>query len=533
MLIRLQTLSVLTLGRALLAAFLLISGIKVISYSYNLVRAPFQIEFREGAILSTTQLLLERRNPFAAESLPQYLNVYGIFYNLAMLPLARLFGDTFLVHRAFTMFCLYAGVAFVIVLLIRRQSLPLFALAGGLCLLANQMYSVTPVTRPDGLGFLLYLLAVFLPWERKWSKASLAISALLSVLAFFTKLYFSLAAVYVAVFLFLNVSKKLALFYGVFFAGLLAAGIFIVLKAYPFYFYNTFFMALYQPVYVLSHMLRQMRQFTFLYAGMLAALAFSINWQTLGDLRLWRPGMINLKKGLGWFDFLNLGVPLCRFKIDYPLMSLVLVVLVTVFKLGGHTGSKMAYLFQLISPLFVIVFVQLISRQKRFELISCLLVGATVAVNLGQIGLSPYSLSLLPGSISNDPAKYDRSWRQMAELLHGDQRVLNSPLIAGYLVEQGKPLVDNGHSEYFRASAIPPSLLLPPASEVYRVDDTFRRQLRKHIQERYFDQVIVDANYAPLVDKNLLKQYYSMGQSIDLYAMQNRQFFHLEVWNRR
>lgn len=514
--------------RLILAVYAALSGLKLLSYVYNIIRTPYPLELREGAILSTTYLLLAGKNPFAAENLPQYLNGYGIVYNLTIIPFARLLGDTFSTHRLLSEFYIFFGIALLIAITIRKGGAPLFAIAAGLSVLANQLYSVTPLTRPDGLGFLLYLAAALLPWDQNFSKRSLAISALLGVFAFFTKLYFFLCVIYVAVYIFLRVSKSLALWYTGLVTALLLAGSLLVMRLYPYYFYNTFFMAVYQPIYLFRYMLWQFRNLGYLYAGMLvipllvlfeyrkpfAQWLHHIRWQQI-------PQVFNL-----WHwnaSFLN--VP-----IDYPLTAFLIVVLTVVLKLGGHNGSKMVYLFQLISPFLAIEIILLVQRLSRWKFAAYLLLALTLATNLRQIGISPVNLRILPDSLTNNPAQYSPNWMKMERIVHAHSRILNDPLIAGFLIEQNKPITDNGHTEYFRAKGIPENFFLPNPDQIYRIDRDFRAGISRQVQSKYFDLVVINHRGSPFIDRRTLRKYYSYDQEISLYAIQNREHFILEVW---
>src|SRR5262245_27573912 len=56
----------------------------------RMIVSPAPQEMREGAVVWITRLLLEGRNPYDVAELPASTNVYGIFYHLAVLPIAWL-----------------------------------------------------------------------------------------------------------------------------------------------------------------------------------------------------------------------------------------------------------------------------------------------------------------------------------------------------------------------------------------------------------------------------------------------------------
>jgi hypothetical protein len=73
---------------------------KLLVFQWSLLSNPFPNEYREGSILLTTQALLDGKNPYALAQQPEYTNVYGILYHLAVYPFAKLFGNGFPVHRS-------------------------------------------------------------------------------------------------------------------------------------------------------------------------------------------------------------------------------------------------------------------------------------------------------------------------------------------------------------------------------------------------------------------------------------------------
>jgi hypothetical protein len=278
--------------------------------------------------------------------------------------------------------CIYGAVVYVMISLKSNGSEALFTLTAGLCLLANQLYSTTPLARPDGLGFFLYVLAALIPWNRNFSPGSLAFSAILATLAFFTKVYFYLAVLYIGVYLFLCVSKRTAVFFAIFCASLLLAAAFAVRLGYPYYFYNTLFMVAHGDKYIFSHVLTQFKRFGKLYLGMLAGVFLFLGWQMLSGLRF--PG-IRGRQVAAAFSLWDLDRPFYLGKLDYPLLACLLATAVVAGWLGGHLGSKMVYLFQLIGPFFVIVIARWFTRRSQGDMVFRLLAGITLAANLAQI----------------------------------------------------------------------------------------------------------------------------------------------------
>jgi hypothetical protein len=196
------------------SSFLFYFGVQLIRYHYLLVTFPYQLEHREGAVLYTTRLLLDGENPYSLQNMPTAINVYGINYHLLVYPFAKLWGSTFLVHRAVSAIFLFLSCVLMFEIMRRHRVNVLYSLSAVLILYACLLYRYTPLARPDTLGFFLFLLSIFIAYVQHYSTRSLLMSAIFGIAAFYTKSYFVLSIPYLTVYLFLFVSKKRAILYG-------------------------------------------------------------------------------------------------------------------------------------------------------------------------------------------------------------------------------------------------------------------------------------------------------------------------------
>ena len=107
-------------------------------------------------------------------------------------------------------------------ILIRKLKVGIpYALSGVGLILGSLLFFVTPLARPDGLGELLFLITVLLPWYRDFDNRSLVLSAICGLLAFLAKPYFVLSLGIIAAYTFLFVSKKRGILFGIGAVGLL------------------------------------------------------------------------------------------------------------------------------------------------------------------------------------------------------------------------------------------------------------------------------------------------------------------------
>jgi len=308
---------------------------------------------------------------------------------------------------------------------------------------------------------------------------------------------------------------------------MLSGSAYLVWRVYPYYFYCTIFLGSNGVVNLLSHTIYQLREFVILYGGMLAGLILVLDWHRLATFQLTQ---ISWRRWLSAFHIRELGQPLFLFEIDYPLLALVVSTLAIAVRLGGNNGSKMVYLFQLMTPFFVIVFTRLLTQMKKQELLAILLVGLTVAANLGKLGLSVYSLKFLPDDLPNNPALYQTEWNRASVLVQDNQHILNSPLLAGLLVQENKVFVDDGLNEFFGVTDAPVGFFLPPRGEPLQLDTQFRAMVLQNVQNQFYDAIIIDPKASPFVDWHTLKHYYKKVDTIDLYAIHDKETFNLEIW---
>ena len=154
----------------------LLAGAWLLYFSLATMVMPHQIEYREGAAQVVTELLLEGRNPFAVENQPLGMTNYGILFSLTAWPLALVFGNTLILHRAIT-------IAFLLLsaYVVARASL----FAGRqvvLSLAAAILAAAALATRgglgayPSTMGAFFFLAATAVPYVRGFDRRGLLLS---------------------------------------------------------------------------------------------------------------------------------------------------------------------------------------------------------------------------------------------------------------------------------------------------------------------------------------------------------------------
>ena len=516
---------------------LLYFAIQLIRYHYLLVTYPYPLESFEGAMLLTTDLLLDGENPFALDRMPAAMNVYGINYHFVVYPFANIWGSTFLVHRAVSAFFLLLSLILFFTVIRHHRINLVYSISAVLLLYASLLYRYTPLAKPDSVGFFLFLLSVFIVYLMQYSTSSLVISAILGVAAFYTKPYFVLSVPYLAVYLFLFVSKKKAILYGALAFLLFAVTAFIINSTFETYFLNTLFNHVNVATNDLPHLQMQLEFFLIFYSGIFliwfaCLLLFVLDKISDAPWRYLKFETLRneLTKRIDVFHFDKPSVA-----VTFPLVlfCLILSSLLFYFKLGRHHGNIMTYAYHLMTPFFLIYAFKLIDAPlknpnlvKRRE-------------NYGYVLLMPgilLSLYLLYASASylKDSPQWlaSEEWHQIEQITQAHQNMMNSPVIVYLLVEQNKPVYDTGQTEFFQESHYPFEWLdavFPSNDEISARWDEYEASIQSSVSKKEFDAIIMESpeEYSFLQG---FQEKYTLTDTLEICIFHTAQCTLLEVW---
>lgn len=430
------------------------------------------LEIREGAVVITTDLLAKGQNPYSLLNMPVYANVYGIFYNLIVLPFANIFGVSFAVHRLVSLVFIVLSCYLVYKLLLDSK-IPKYLSVFGVSLLFCQItlkgYDI--LARPDSLGLSLFLLSLLIPFYKKFSFNSLVVGALFGILAFLTKPYFILGIFYLGIYLFFFKSKKRGFCFLVTSLLTLSAVALIMNYLFETYLINTVFSHLEVAGNDSGHLKKQVAEYI-----------------------KWNFGIITAF-GIALFYYRK------KKRIDLISFSLIASILVVFLKMGLHSGNYMTYFTQLITPFFLFVALKFISKNVKSAV--RLLISTLLLVNI----LYWYHQST---SAQFNVGKNTEYWIKWEELLSSQNNVYNSPLVAHVLARQNKPIYDTGQTEYYLPGAkLANELGLD--KEAYPRYLEYKRGIINDVTEGKFDLVtITKRNYTPF-DRKTLKQKYKLS----------------------
>jgi len=329
-------------------------AVYLLSYHVQLIFNPYPAEYREAAIVLSTDLLLNGKNQFALIHQPIYTNTYGIIYHLAVYPLAKLFGSSFAIHRFASGIFLLVSLLLIHQAMLREKFTQVYIFCSLLFIYANMLLTVTPLSRPDTLGFLFMIVSILNVRKNEFSMTSIMISIIAGLCAFYTKSYFAIGTVSVIMYLFLFHSKRKGLIAAAVFALLLIISAIFMHNAFESYFSNTLFSHIgsgigYSRKYKLHVSSDQLVNYVFLFRGLsLSAitLCIALIFKISRDIYFKRSAITIGKSKL--FNFKDMNQPLIQEKFNYlslfPLLSTFVCskfFLVDFFSDGSGTGTKL------------------------------------------------------------------------------------------------------------------------------------------------------------------------------------------------
>lgn len=520
--------------RAVGLGFLSVLGyftLRLVTVHMRIITFPYQMEFREGAVPLFTRMLLDGGNPYSLENHPRYTNVYGILYHWVVYPVAHLFGSTLEVHRIVSGVFILASCVLLALVVRRRADGYMAAFSAAVLMYGALLLRNTAIARPDALGVFLFLAALFVPWWFRFGARALAASVILSVAAFLTKPYFLLALPFLAVYLFLFVSKRKAVAYAVAGGIVLVAVSMVINATSEMYFYDTLIIHRAYRSYRLSHVLDQFETLFRWTAPLLAigtaALLITVRGRAVAAKPLnpfrWSASMWRI-------DLFRADQPLLGAWLDLPEFCLAASIAVIIYPLGGHMGNTMTYLLQLIMPFLVVVAASWIRTVYRsggryrplFAAGTLVLVLLCAATFEGAL----MKHSRFEGDYSD--------WPKLDAMIGHYSNVFNSPAVVSILLQQGKTVYDSGQSQYFRTWQ---------AERLDDLGDLQRRALERDIaysgdilrgiRQRRFDLVLADEYGASsYVQRKFLENFYEYFGTLTLPMPTGRRWT-LTFWRPR
>lgn len=474
----------------------------------RLVFYPYQMEFREGAIVLTTQAFLEGINPWSLENNLTYINVYGIVYNAVVLPFAALFGNTLWIHRLVS-FLAVIGQLILIASVMRKKGIRwLYVLFTAVYIWLGQIYYTTPMARPDTLGQLFFLLTILLPVLGNFSRRSLIFSILFGWLGFFTKPYFVLGFPLVAAYLFLFENKRTAILYALAGGVLIGISSLVINHFFEAYFLNVIFSHVADTNSIYEFMLKQSARFVGEYWSILSIALVAVIIAAVGiKLDEFRGHILNFKAKQPFFYF----------KMDILLFCLLIAAVLIYASLGRHNGTQMAYYYQLISPFLLILVFGYLERHPQLSGLAVI----CISINLIFHGWGNLKPDLKPWPTEN--------WIRIQHYLEGQTEVIHSPAITYEVMKAGIPVMNSGQTSYFYPYPKSDFFLYPSKDRIAQIGDAFFAELAQRIAAQEYDIILVDAPYPAFAKRKYYETYYQPGEEIVISMPHTEQTWPIQV----
>lgn len=467
---------------------------------FLIIFSPYQVEFREGATLVVTDVLLRGQNPFDLQVQPEASSVYGIVYPLVVYPFAKIFGSSLILHRLVSAFSIL-GICVLLFQTMRNYQIPLIWAGISMALMYRILvFSVNSIARPDALGCLLFLSAVLLPRRSNFSTKSLIVCSVLGVLAWLTKAYFLLALPYVGIYLFLFVSKKKGVWFVLGTILLWAFVALLVNEIFECYFYNTHYINYIVSISNLAHRRAVIAAFENMHAGLLLGAALAAGYLLF---EFW----LRLKSGPPARLSLEWKKPLLPVSFDYSFFCAILSTLF-LFQSSKRPSTFLTYHFQLLSPFLILGTFSLFARGLRATTVGSVL----VLLNL---------ILLIPRGSDLDFSP-SRGWKDVDQIVAAHSEVFNSPSVVSILVNQRKRVWDSGLTQYFVIAADLPDPLLgwlrarmkPTPEQVRQRVHEFQAEIREKVDQKSFDLIILNGGRETFLKRSEIANNYQRNDEI-------------------
>ncbi len=473
-------------------ALALVFAVMLLRNHINMIVLPTPLDIYEGLMPLITGLIASGENPYTFEYQPVYDDFYPPLYNILVAPFTFLFENNYQLHRGINAVLILAccGLCFRLVQTAQQDSVPAssfthvtaHATAATVLLYAALIYYSTPIASTNALGVLLMMLTAIVPWQRGFDTPGLACALVMGVLAFYAKQYYACSAAFLAMYLFLYVSKQRALLFALAYALALLLTLFVVHKTSPYFLDNTLWAVIYasSTIRSIDVLFGQLAEFLRLYAGVIAFLAVTAVMRYSAWSQKRDHGVRGSERA-STINLLNLRQPLFSRSMDYFWFLFWGATAVIVLALGWHPANYMSYLFQLMSPFFLIGAFRVIQRHE----VSLLLI----------IPLMAYSFFHTWNILWKDFDVDQSQWQRAEEIIANNENILASQVLLLPLMKHERVIHQAGHTFYFNPAENKPEIFRhpDPKHQVSAVWDNYMAGLYRQVENKEFDVVMLHA----------------------------------------
>ncbi len=485
----------------------------------ELINHPYQIEFREGAQLNYVWGLERGLNPYKLENQPWLADNFGIIYPSVSWIVAKFTGLNLFTLRLVSALSILLSSALLFIAMKREKINLIINLSGITIFYACCLYYVTPTGRPDALALLLFLCSCLIPIFYRFSSRSLLFGILFSILSFYTKQYSILgfAAILFYVFLFVSIRKSIQ--FGLLFFTTLFISMFVISHFFECYFYNTTVgMAIAAGYNNMSYSIMQLNTLFFKYLlGLTIFSAFAGIFLVYQQFRKSSLGELKIQ-----LNFRNFSKPLLLKSMNPYVFISICMFLILLIRLGGNEGTFMTYHMQLLAFSLIIIALKLTVYLKEISFVS-----------VPFITYCLYSTTILITSSGHFKKENSADWEKIKTIVasNSSQLILTDEAIASEMVYAKKQPYMTGLNGYFNYSTLNENFnsKFSFTKQLKERADYFRKLEKENIVNQKFDYIILEKDHWSAKDA-FLKQYYILVDSVNLNMYYTNQDWKLKIW---
>lgn len=508
----------------------------LVLHHWQIIVAPFPLDYYEGTTLLITQIFAEGGNPYTQSFQPAAMYVYPPLYNLLVAPLSYIFSDPFMLHRGVCAVFIMLSSALVYRAVLHAGGGNHHALAAAAICYAGLLFYATPISSTNALGVLLYLLCLYIPWRRGFTPSSLWWAVALGVASFYAKQYFILGMGIICSWLLLYRSVYSSFRLGLIFSGALVASLSLVHLSSPYFLDNTLFSTAISAgrLQNSSIALLQYRDLAILYWPLIALLAVQLIMTVLGtnggELRdAVRSALPRLHWNEPGRDSLE------RTTVGFFWLATLVCSVIVFLSLARNPGNYLSYLFQLLSPLLLIATFagwKSLPAKVRFAQPLVLIVFYQV-------------WALLPQDFSSTPD----GWKRVDTIAASEEHIFASQMLVAALLKHDREVYQDGHTFYFPLAADKPAWFIKENHQqrVTTIWETYIADLYRGIADQKFDAIMLTSwdfrgvfvtnppHGSELSGRDFLLQYYKLSEVFPL-SMTGRHgggTYEMRVWRPR
>lgn len=460
---------------------------------FLLVIDPQPIEYREGATLYLTHQLQSSINIYDFNRQPYDLNVYGPAYYWFADRLSPLIGTDYSAHRILSSIFIFASCALIVWVFRAGRYGMLAGLVAALVWYAHTLRLYGIGARPDAMAILLYMLSVFVPWRYDFSRKSLIVSAVCSILAFFTKPYFAAGIIYVIGYLLLRRHWRRAtitmVLYGTVFLSLVGLAAFLGEA----YFYNTIFVNIgYSGSWNWPHLLGQVWRFGAINLPLLLCLFYA-------DL---------VSRSGRWFGHSKDSLQFTGIPQDFQYLLFAAVCSITILLRIAHNSGSGEYFIHLLTPILLVAAYQFLAWRG--------LASAVLIAGILQVAV------LIP----RFPHIHAQEWQAVRDTIAMETNVLHSPSTVEFAMARGETVFDSGQTEYFVGGLQKGESHYPQAGTAWA---NFQADILGRVARKEFSLILLNAKMPAIVARDSLRTHYELCGSLPAPIYRNPENA-LELW---